>query len=1000
MNLLQRITAQIGDLIEATPLAEPARSQLRRAESLIHNGQAADALLLLHIVEQENPGLWRTALLIGLAHEALAQYDAALRSLDNATRLRDSVPGRAALARVEIARGNHEAAANHLDEALKRRPLDPERLELLRALADLHEASEHPARAIPALLQAYRLAADDVQLALRLAKALVRDNDLDRAVLVLDAQVQHLAAQPHHHTPDDAVQTTRLQLQQQLASALLLRDTPADLARAAILLRQIVQTQPLDYGALQDLAECQMRLNDGANALPLLLQALSIAPTPQHARIHRMIGQVYLLAGQNAQALDSLRAAAALQDGDLQTCRLYARTALHEGSPDEALDAALQGLRDAPEDRQLTGLRGRALLELGRIEEARQLLLALRLHTSPTTDELTAMGALALHDRDPIEALVHLREAHAHDADAWSVQPLLRNAWELLAPRLPELGDLHDLHPGVLVPFLDALSHAVAAHPVLVDLIPAATSLRQHLDMPLTVAVLGEFNAGKSTLINAFVGEPMLATGVLPTTAHINVIRYGPRPVARWTRHDGTVHELPFAEAARLVKQAPDDVDQLEFCFPNNDLRSIHFWDTPGFNAPVEGHEDRAHFALGAADAVVWLLDAAQALSASEFELVRQLPNAAEKLVVVINKIDRPGFGPTELAAIIDHVQRYLAGNHAGLYPLSGLGALRAKQLPEAEQAAALEATGWNQFERALRQHFFDRAGRLKTLEVARELYQLVTTALERARKGLAAIEQAMEAVRSARRTITRAEMDWNATHAPAIADAVDRGLLDIRPRLLREVLELRVQGQGLFASPVLRPDDRAVIVRRLRERMAELHQHAAEQAASHVQALEQTLLMTVSELARLIGPPESRALRSRLDAWLHEAQALRRLLHDAHADKARALDVARLDAQGRYLLDELAALSDAPDQQDGTLQKLVPLTGAMWRDSLLRWGREYMQAALRLCDSMERDLDILALDLEHRILRPFSRVVDQLAPLATTSTATDCIRPHEDPCS
>lgn len=999
MNLLQRLTAQIGDLIEATPLAEPSRSQLRRAELLIQNGQAADALLVLHEVEQYNPGLWRTALLTGLAHESLAQYDAALRSLDAATRIRDSVPGRAALARVQIARGNPEAAANHLDEALRRRPNDLERLELLRALADLHEANAEPARAIPALLQAYRLAPEDVPLALRLAGALVRDKDLDRAIAVLDAQLQHLAAHanPGSASPGSANIPTATPLDEvrhQLASALLTRRSGNDLTRASVLLRQIIQSQPNDSCALQDLAECHVLQNDGASALPLLLQALSIAPPEQHARLHRMVGQVYLLADQRAQALDSLRAASALHDGDLQTHRLYARTALHEGSPNEALDAANDGLRDAVGDRELAGLRGRALLELGRIDEARAVLLALRLHTTPSIDEVTSMGALALVEGDPIEALVHLREANARDADAWSVQSLLRRAWELLAPQLPELGDIQALQPGVLVPFLDALSRAVAAHPVLVDLIPATTALRQHLDMPLTVAVLGEFNAGKSTLINAFVGESMLATGVLPTTSHINVIRYGPRPVARWTRRDGSVQELPFSEATRLVRQSPDDVEQLEFCFPNPDLRSIHFWDTPGFNAPVEGHEDRARYALGAADAVVWLLDAGQALSASEFDHVRQLANASEKLLVVINKIDRPGFGPDEIAEIEAHVRSYLDGHYAGMYALSGLRALQAHTLPDAEQPAALDAAGWTAFERALREQFFDRAGRLKTLEVARELYQLANLALERARKGLAAIEQGLEAVGMARRQITRAELDWNAGDAPAIADGVDSGMLELRPRILQEVQELRVQGQGLFAGSVLRPDDRSVVMRRLRERMAELHREAAEQAAVRVEPLETTLLATVSELAALVGPPESRSLRSRLDAWLHEAHALRRLLQEAHADKAMALDVARLDAHGRALLDELAGLGDAPVERDGLLQRLVPLVGPMWRDALLRWGREYMQATLRLCDSMERDLDILALDLEHRILRPFSRVADQLAPLAAGSIAPDFLRP------
>ena len=47
------------------------------------------------------------------------------------------------------------------------------------------------------------------------------------------------------------------------------------------------------------------------------------------------------------------------------------------------------------------------------------------------------------------------------------------------------------------------------------------------------VAVVGEFNRGKSTFINALLGRPILPADALPATATVNRVRYGPRPTAR-----------------------------------------------------------------------------------------------------------------------------------------------------------------------------------------------------------------------------------------------------------------------------------------------------------------------------------------------------------------------------------------------------------------------------------------------------------------------------------
>ena len=50
---------------------------------------------------------------------------------------------------------------------------------------------------------------------------------------------------------------------------------------------------------------------------------------------------------------------------------------------------------------------------------------------------------------------------------------------------------------------------------------------------PLRLAVVGEFNAGKSTFINALIGQEIAPTGVLPTTATLHHLRYAPDPIAR-----------------------------------------------------------------------------------------------------------------------------------------------------------------------------------------------------------------------------------------------------------------------------------------------------------------------------------------------------------------------------------------------------------------------------------------------------------------------------------
>ena len=86
----------------------------------------------------------------------------------------------------------------------------------------------------------------------------------------------------------------------------------------------------------------------------------------------------------------------------------------------------------------------------------------------------------------------------------------------------------------------------------------------QALEDSFLVVVVGEFNAGKSSFINALLNTDKLPEGVTPTTAQINLIRFGE-----------TESITPIEQWGQLVQ------------LPNELLQSLSFVDTPGTNAVI-----------------------------------------------------------------------------------------------------------------------------------------------------------------------------------------------------------------------------------------------------------------------------------------------------------------------------------------------------------------------------------------------------------------------------
>ena len=88
----------------------------------------------------------------------------------------------------------------------------------------------------------------------------------------------------------------------------------------------------------------------------------------------------------------------------------------------------------------------------------------------------------------------------------------------------------------------------------------ALADAHAQLAQPFLLVVVGEFNAGKSALINALVGSPLVEEGVTPTTSSVGILRYGP-VLERTLRPDGIreVEHLPrsCARSRSSTRRAP-----------------------------------------------------------------------------------------------------------------------------------------------------------------------------------------------------------------------------------------------------------------------------------------------------------------------------------------------------------------------------------------------------------------------------------------------------------
>ncbi|MBZ0268117.1 dynamin family protein, partial [bacterium] len=250
----------------------------------------------------------------------------------------------------------------------------------------------------------------------------------------------------------------------------------------------------------------------------------------------------------------------------------------------------------------------------------------------------------------------------------------------------------------------------------------ALSGMRTALDEIFLLVVVGEYNAGKSTLINCLLGDTVLEVGDLPTTREVHLLRHGEVRGARQLEPGLVLHQHPAER-----------------------LRELCIVDTPGTNSMQRREEELTERFVPRADLVLFLTSLRRPYAASEHDFISRIRAWGKKVVFVVSHADLQE-EPGQIERVKDYV-REQAGK--GLDTEPRIFAVSARQVVRARQGKAEidPANEWEKLEGWLRETL---APRERVLGKLRAPLDTLGTILARQSEALAERRALVEGDRTA----------------------------------------------------------------------------------------------------------------------------------------------------------------------------------------------------------------------------------------------------------
>ncbi|HEX5062643.1 MAG TPA: dynamin family protein, partial [Kofleriaceae bacterium] len=516
----------------------------------------------------------------------------------------------------------------------------------------------------------------------------------------------------------------------------------------------------------------------------------------------------------------------------------------------------------------------------------------------------------------------------------------------------------------------DYLEKVVASKRGLGHFVGETARAAANLDQPLLVTVMGEFSSGKSSFVNAFIGADVAPTGITPTTATINVVRYGRERGGRIIGRDGATLELGWeplmAHLRELTPDASRAIDRVEILVPLPQLEKINIVDTPGLNSIQPEHEATARGFIARADAVVWVFTASQGGKASEKKALQSIRDEGKRVLGVLNKADQ--LSDSESKEVVEFIGGTLGELVETIVPFSARYALDHKRSGTGNDG------NWPALAGALEERFFQQARQLKRDACARTLRAVVQEAQAVLAKERDRAVEAADTARGARDELMTSAQQFTKEGVVGERKALSDQMATLYRHAAREVLDLVRPRRLPFSSHTATTADRDYLIALLasgfetaietgRRRVASELALRSRKAEAAAKALENALgFDVVGDLERVAADRIGLAMSRVFD----RARAyLRGYLEGGYVEAFFRNDVPRLELAEDAIYHALYRSAPDLDREVG--------------DPLAHAATDALSALARRLDHWSSVVDVRMFDMEVGVVRALEIVATRL---------------------
>lgn len=189
-------------------------------------------------------------------------------------------------------------------------------------------------------------------------------------------------------------------------------------------------------------------------------------------------------------------------------------------------------------------------------------------------------------------------------------------------------------------------------------------ALREKLEnQELTISVIGQFKRGKSTLVNAMLGEKLLPVGIVPVTSVVTTIKYG-EPSTKIHFDNGVIEDIEFDQLSKYVNEQENPgnkygVSSVSLTCQSEFLRDgLTFVDTPGVGSVHKHNTDAAYAFVKESDAVIFMISVDSPINEIEINFLKNAKDFAAKFYFAVNKVDN--VEPEELEVYLDYCRKLI----------------------------------------------------------------------------------------------------------------------------------------------------------------------------------------------------------------------------------------------------------------------------------------------------------------------------------------------------